>query len=482
MVRMTMRRGFVPRLMLGYTAVIVCLLLAVWWEQGSLAEVERVAQRLSERSVQGIELSAKLEHLLEDKGHIAEYLVSHDPDALRATTPPGEQLQEWLAAMADFVRTDEERALLDRLRDRYAAYRKQVDETVSLVRDGRDTEARAAFRRMAASVEQLLADGEHLSALAEDDMRERRAQVAATIEQGRSALLWLTGLGAFLSLAIGFALSRLAARPISRLVLRLGSSGVVDQVEVDGDELGVLEARVGALLDRVRRQERALQQAEKLSEIGEIASQVAHETLNPLAGVKGMLQALRRTTVPPTRLSAELSDMERELARVEGIVQRLMRYARPLEPRMRSVAVQEVLADAARVAGRAPGAQGRAIVVDAPSDGVAWVLDPELILQVLVNLLVNACEASSPGSTVRLCAAVDAGQLVLEVHDRGVGVATADRERLFHPFFTTKPAGNGLGLAVSRNIVREHGGVITARPADGGGSVFAVLLPNGEVA
>jgi len=482
MVVVTMRRGLVGRLMLAYTAVIAGLLLAVWWEQGSLAEVERVGQRLSERSIQGIELSAKLERLLEDKGHIADYLVSHDPDALRATARPREKLQQWLVAMGDFVRTDEERALLDRLRDRFAAYTRQADETVAFIRDGRDAEAREAFRRMAASVEELLADAEHLSALAEEDMRARRAGAAAALAEGRSALLWLTGLGAVLSLAIGFALSRFTARPISRLVLRLGSSGVVDEVEVDGDELDTLEARVSALLDRVRRQERALHQAEKLSELGEIASQVAHETLNPLAGVKGMLQALRRTTVPPTRLSAELSDMERELARVEGIVRRLMRYARPLEPRMRSVAVGTLLDESARVAGRTPGASGRTIVVDPSPGGVAWVLDPELITQVLVNLLVNACEASSQGGTVRVRAAVDGEQLVLEVHDHGTGVASADRDRLFHPFFTTKPAGNGLGLAVSRNIVREHGGVITARPAPGGGSIFSVLLPHGDLA
>jgi signal transduction histidine kinase len=107
-------------------------------------------------------------------------------------------------------------------------------------------------------------------------------------------------------------------------------------------------------------------------------------------------------------------------------------------------------------------------------------MDPELIEQVLVNLIVNACEASPPGGEVEVRATVERGALCLVVRDHGPGIAPAVRERLFHPFFTTKPHGNGLGLAVSRNIVREHGGQIDVGPAEGGGSAFRVLLPAAE--
>jgi signal transduction histidine kinase len=110
---------------------------------------------------------------------------------------------------------------------------------------------------------------------------------------------------------------------------------------------------------------------------------------------------------------------------------------------------------------------------------VEWTLDPELVQQVLVNLLVNACEASPPDGDVELVVQA-AGELQFEVRDRGAGITAEQRARLFRPFFTTKPHGNGLGLAVSRNIVQEHGGRIEALDAPGGGSVFRVVLPRGE--
>jgi len=109
-------------------------------------------------------------------------------------------------------------------------------------------------------------------------------------------------------------------------------------------------------------------------------------------------------------------------------------------------------------------------------------MDPELIQQVLVNLLVNGCEASPPGGCVELAAEVADDGLRLLVRDHGTGIPPKVRERLFHPFVTTKPHGNGLGLAVSRNIVREHGGQIDVTSEETRGSVFRVWLPAGEEA
>lgn len=473
-----MKRGLVRRLMLAYTAVIAAVLFTAWWSQRSLGEAEQAATRLSERSIQGIELSARLETLIEEKDHVADHLLSGDHAALSTIRPHREEFATWLAAMQGFVRTDRERQLLEQLRVEYAGYTAAFDRLIGLERRPDDAETRTLFAAMTTDVRRLLADGHELAQLAEQDMGARRAQAVAAMESARSVVLWLTGLGGLLSLLLGFVLSRYAASPIYQLVLRLGSSGVIDRVEVDGDELGVLEAHVGALIARVRQQERALQQAEKLSEMGEIASEVAHETLNPLAGVKGMLQALRRTPLPPDRLPRELADMERELARIEGIVRRLVRYARPLEPHMRAVRVVDVLESAAETARRAPGARGRTIRVRTECGGLQWMMDPDLIRQVIVNLLVNGCEASRDGAMVEVGAEGADDRLTLRVRDCGSGIASIDRDRLFHPFFTTKPHGNGLGLAVSRNIVHEHGGHIEAVDADGGGSVFTVTLPD----
>jgi signal transduction histidine kinase len=475
-----MKPGLAARLMLGYAAVIAGVLVLAWWCHRYLAAAEFAAEHLSDRSVQGIRLSAELETLMQQRSHLSEYLLSGDPRFLELVHPHRRQFQEWIGEMGDFAHGDAERELLQTMQQRYGRYTASVDEVVRLQEQGHVDEAKRVFFSLTGQMDALLGSSQRLFALAEVDMHDRRQRTEATMAEQRLLISWLTGLGALFSLILGFVLSRYAARPIYQLVLRLGASGVVDSVDVDGDELGTLQAHVGALLERVREQERRLQQAEKLSELGEIASEIAHETLNPLAGVKGMLQALRRTSIPREKLGQELAAMERQLTRIEDTVSRLMRYARPLEPCVRSASVATLLGNAARAAAAAPGARDRTIRVDASRlDGVRWQMDPDLMEQVLVNLLVNACEASPPGATVELAAAADDDRLALTVRDRGIGIPPAVRDRLFHPFFTTKPHGNGLGLAVSRNIVREHGGRIEASGAEGGGTVFRIVLPPG---
>ena len=476
-----MKGSLASRLMLTSSAVIAAVLLSAWWSHRSLSAAEYAANRLSERSVQAIELSTTLDKLMQEESRLSGYVLSSDPRFFDVVRPHRQEFDAWIAMMEAFVRTTEERELLDRLRTDYAVYAAKVDEVVRLQQGGRAEEARSVLVSSAGTIEDLFANSQRLFALSERAMRDRRVQTEAFIDRQRVLISWLTGLGTVLSLVLAFVLSRYAMRPIYQLVLRLGASGVIDSVHVDGDELNALDTHVTALLQRVRQQERALQQAEKLSEIGEIATEIAHETLNPLAGVKGMLQALRRTTLPRDALLRELADMEGQLARIEDTVRRLMAYARPLEPRMRAVAVAEVVAAAVRAAERAPGARDRRIVTTLSHvDGVEWTMDPDLIERVLVNLLVNGCEASSPGAVVELDAALDDQILALTVRDRGVGLSPAVRDRLFHPFFTTKAAGNGLGLAVSRNIVHEHRGRIEAVAADGGGTLFRVLLPEGD--
>jgi signal transduction histidine kinase len=478
-----MKPSLAARLMLGYAAVIAGVLASAWWSHRSLVAAERAAEHLSDRSVQGIRLSTKLETLMQEQSHISDYLLAGDPRFLDLVHPHRRQFQAWIDEMGDFTHSDTERALLDGMRAGYLAYEAKIDDVVRLQQEGRSDEAKRLYFSSAGQLDDLLASSQRLFSLAEADMHDRRARTEAIMAREQSIISWLTGLGAVFSLILGFVLSRYAARPIYQLVLRLGASGVVDSVDVDGDEIGALQAHVGALLERVRAQERALQQAEKLSELGEIATEIAHETLNPLAGVKGMLQALRRTALPREQLARELADMERQLARIEDTVRRLTHYARPLEARVRAVSVPALLASAARSASLVPGARERTIRLDASAVGdLEWPLDPDLMQQVLVNLLVNACEASPPGAAVDLRAEVEEGRLCLTVRDRGAGIAPGARERLFHPFFTTKPQGNGLGLAVSRNIVHEHRGRIEASGADGGGSVFRVVLPGGSMA
>lgn len=447
-----------------------------------MKEAEDAAEHLADRSEQGLDLTARLETVVREKSFLADYLVSGDEGLLASLRPHRQQFSDWIDAMGGFVRTDTERRLLDEMRRRFASYTAASDDIVRLNRAGLTAEARQRFATMAGDVEALLTSGQQVFALAAADMRDRRAVAQEQVERARRAMLWLTGIGGLCSLALAVALARSASRPLLRLVLRLGATEVGEGVAIEGDEVRTIEAHVNALLEHVRQQERALQQAEKLSELGEIASELAHETLNPITGVTSMLQALRRAPLPPDRLNRELVDMERMLGRVATTIRRLMSYARPLEPHMQRVSVESVVQRAVSSVQAGTRVGASIVRTHGTASRIEWTMDPELIEQVLINLLVNACEASPPGTPVDVVVeAPSNGALALVVRDRGGGIAPHHRERLFHPFFTTKPQGNGLGLAISRNIVREHRGRIDVRARAAGGTEFRVTLPREEL-
>lgn len=479
--RWAVKTRLAHRLLLACAVVVAAALGSTWWSLRSLKHAEDAADHLADRSEQGLNLTARLETVVREKSLLADALVSGDERLLPAIRPHRQEFSDWIDAMQGFVRTDSERRLLDDMRSRFASYTAASDEVARLQTSGQYDDARRRFAAMAGDVEAMLKSGQQVFALAAADMRERRAAAQDQIDDARRTIVWLTGIAGLCSLAMAVALARSASRPLLRMVVRLGAMEVGEGVAIEGDEVRTVEAHVNALLEHVRQQERALQQAEKLSELGEIASELAHETLNPVTGVTSMLQALRRAPLPPERLNRELVDMERMLGRVATTVRRLMSYARPLEPHMQQVSVEAVVQRAVSSVRMASRGREHVVRADAVSPTLEWTMDPDLIEQVLINLLTNACEASPPGAPVYVgVEAPPRESLTLVVRDRGSGIAPRHRDRLFHPFFTTKPDGNGLGLAVSRNIVREHRGRIDVRACTPGGTEFRVTLPRAE--
>ena len=242
-----------------------------------------------------------------------------------------------------------------------------------------------------------------------------------------------------------------------------------------------LEETDAALFEHRRR----LVQSEKLSAIGELAAKLAHEVLNPLAGMKAAVQLLERQGaaapggIPVVETARAL---DHEITRVEGLVRRLMNYARPLAPRI-EISTVGTLVDAA-IDAAAPILARRDVRVERreESDLPPLEVDPQLITQALVNLIVNAVEATAPGGSIELVAARAPShgrdEIAIRVADRGAGFSPGEARELFKPFFTTKPEGHGLGLAVSQNILLEHGGrIVATNRLDPSGAVFELQIP-----
>ena len=234
-------------------------------------------------------------------------------------------------------------------------------------------------------------------------------------------------------------------------------------------------------LDRANRELREsgeqLRRAERLSALGEIAAGLAHEIRNPLAGVKGALEIVASRAAAGTP-EAEFSTIAtRELHRLEGLVQEFLEYARPRPPRMRPADLPDVIRRVVSLLGPQADQAGVSLVVegaDAPRD---VHIDPEQIQQVLVNVVLNAVQASPRGGLVTLRHRRRDGRYLIEVADQGPGIPPEAKARIFEPFFTTKERGTGLGLAISQRIVAAHQGDIQIASQLPKGTLVEITLP-----
>lgn len=232
-------------------------------------------------------------------------------------------------------------------------------------------------------------------------------------------------------------------------------------------------ALLGVAFVLIRREARrradaaARERERRLASLGEMSAVLAHEIKNPLASLKGNAQLLARMLPGGDKPRAKADRVVDEAMRLEQLTNDLLQF-------VRTGTIQRAPVDpAALVSGAASSVAGD-VTVDATGAPPTWSLDAGRIRQVVINLLDNAVAAGPP---VTVAVRAGRGHLILEVADRGPGVAEADRERIFEPFFTGKTQGTGLGLAICRRVVELHGGTIAVSPNPGGGAVFRAEIP-----
>jgi signal transduction histidine kinase len=335
---------------------------------------------------------------------------------------------------------------------------------------------------------------------------------AAARSLGPRAYALLAGLAAVAAALLSAAmLLRWVGRPMERLLAaaaRLGDAGDFPALGPPGEPvLGLSRAAVAfertalALAEERRRlaakvaeleaanaalaaTREGLLRAERLASVGRLAAGVAHEVGNPLGAITGYAD-LARTRVLAGRVDEAVEFLQRvgeECGRIDTIVRDLLDFARPSAPALRPVALAAAFEDALRIARVQPRFREVQVSVEVAPGTPPVGADPGQLVQVLLNLLLNAADATGGKGRVRLAARAVDGRPEIEVADDGTGIAEPDLPRIFDPFFTTKAprAGAGLGLAVCHGIVESFGGEIVAANGPGGGALFTIRLRAAE--
>jgi len=331
--------------------------------------------------------------------------------------------------------------------------------------------------------------------------REREASLGGIARDvGVRLGVLMIALGGFIALA----LRRQILRPLHRLTdsiraLGEGRPGPLLPVE-RRDELGdvamafnrmvvQLEGARGALAAETEHAlglERQLRRAEVLAVAGKLTSALAHEVGTPLSIISGRAELALREMAPGHPARDEVVTILDQAERISGIIRSLLDAVRVQQPDVRAVSLSPLIRQIERLMSH--DASGRGIVLESrvPDTLPPVAADSGQLQQVLLNLMVNALDATPAGGrvTVEGTSRDEAGRsgVAIAVSDTGSGIPPEHRSRIFDPFFTTKPAGRGtgLGLAICRDIVRGHGGTLAVQAGTERGATFTVWLPAHE--
>jgi two-component system sensor histidine kinase AtoS len=273
-------------------------------------------------------------------------------------------------------------------------------------------------------------------------------------------------------------------------IYHIKKDGTVFPVEISAGLFEFGNHKYILALDRditIRKQmELALQRTEQLKVAGELATGLAHEIKNPLAGIKLSIEVLSHSL--EKNLSEEdkdiLGKVIEEIKRIESLIKGLLNFARPPQPQFVNTDLNAVLDSVASMVLqnqlRTPGASRSIELVRDLDDHLPKIMaDPMQLRQVFMNLLLNAVDSMKDGGKLGIKTRFDpaAGSVRVELSDSGRGIDAAIREKLFQPFFTTKSKGTGLGLAISKRLIEDHGGKIGIEQNAAGGATFIITLP-----
>lgn len=285
-------------------------------------------------------------------------------------------------------------------------------------------------------------------------------------------------------------LARRYTHPIQRLVIKVrkvseGDLSVHVPVE-SNDEVGELASSFNEMVEQLRERktlEDRLHEAEQLSRLGQLSAGIAHEIRNPLnyisLAIDHLKSSLKNAPLENRDEIERIADtIKEEVRKANYMVLSFMNYGRPLKLRRSFIAYSILVERALNVLRDKLKEQNVTVALNIPEDLPPLCCDPELMRNCLFNFITNGAQSMTDGGVVELGASFDEGLFRLTFTDHGKGIASEDIDKIFQPYFTTKEAGIGLGLAITERIVREHGGEIEVKSSQEEGTTFTVILPN----
>ncbi|MBU4264009.1 MAG: HAMP domain-containing protein [Proteobacteria bacterium] len=345
--------------------------------------------------------------------------------------------------------------------------------------------------------DRIIEKSQWMAMTANDALRKKTTAAMDEVADSKKILTMTLAFAFLLGIVISLYFIKSITSPVAALLgaTRKIKSGKL-QYRIEGklnDEFCELAESFNEMADSLQEQYNKLQETERLAVVGELAAGMAHEIKNPMAGIKVSMEVLMQDSPLDGEDKEVLHRVINEIDRITALLKGLLNYARPPKPEMVSLDVNQVLEatlKSARYALQTPRNKGKEqdrkieFVKDFGSDIPHIVADPGQLQQVFLNLILNAVDATASITgrqgviTIRTRQSPD-GFVQISIADNGKGIDGKLLEKIFNPFYTTKPQGTGLGLAITKRLIEQHGGgsIAVANNPWGEGLTFTITLP-----
>tara|TARA_R110001583_G_scaffold195486_1_gene374125 strand:- start:13182 stop:14930 length:1749 start_codon:yes stop_codon:yes gene_type:complete len=304
--------------------------------------------------------------------------------------------------------------------------------------------------------------------------------VMSSVERMRYWLILLMACTVAGLLWLHMSISRRLNRQVESLILSVEKVALGDLDTPVTPVQGAEMLRLTQAIERMRLQLktfiRATLKIERQATLGQLAAGLAHDIRNPLTTIRTTIVALSRREPDPENREM-MAVIEEEIDRVNDVLEHLLNFARPREPHAKRVGAAKLLSSISTLVGASARNQGIALDIQCPNNLCLWV-DEGHLRQVLMNLILNSLQAMSvKGRTISLQAMLHNDEITLSVTDDGQGMSAEIQTHIMEPFFTTKPAGTGLGLATCATLVKSNNGRMTIDSTEGQRTCVTLFLP-----
>jgi signal transduction histidine kinase len=438
------------------------------------------------------------------RSELTEYLVTGDRSHLDSVPQKCQPAEQSLAETERLADDPKERALAKIIRDGFDRFKTAAQE-LPKVADEKDR--RTAVKRV---IDDSLDQGVIVPAkellVMEEDLVRKSGNYNQGLGRWIAFFLFLVGVcGAVAGLVAGFGIARSVSRSIVELYMPIrAASGRLEEVvgpvdiapAVGIDNLDAIlhsmADRVGTVVDRLQQNQTTMLRNEQMAALGQLAAGLAHELRNPLTAMKMLVAGAAESGNAGRLTCRDLTVLATEIGRLERSIQTFLDFARPPKLEKRSRDLREVVQQTLDLVAARGKQQCIHLQSDMPNRPVIIEADHEQLRQLLLNLVFNAMDAQPQGGAILISVSQEvAGEgggsgsngrshiwwITLTVADQGPGIPAGMAERIFDPYFSTKETGLGMGLAICRRIVEDHGGEISVENSVAGGADFRVRLP-----